>query len=70
MAGCVHGTGETFERTGVLNMTQIRLSPKVVRKLAVEAAIQKLGRKWLLHPANQVQRLTKPFGFSPKRSKQ
>lgn len=42
-------------------MTQIRLSPQVARKMAVEAAIQKLGRKYLLHPANQVKRLPKPL---------
>ena len=66
----VHGVAQTYADTGVLTMIPIRLSPQVARKMAVEAAIQKLGRKWLLHPANQVQRLSKPFGFNPTRSKQ
>lgn len=41
-------------------MNNIRLSPQVARKMALERAIELLGRKWLLHPANKVQRLPQP----------
>lgn len=51
-------------------MTPIRLSPQVGRKMAVERAIELMGRRYLLHPANRVQKLAKPLDAWNKRSKQ
>ena len=42
-------------------MTPITLSQAVVRKLKRERAIELLGRKWLLHPANWVKKLPQPL---------
>lgn len=46
----------------------VTIAPAVARKLAVQAAIESMGRKWLLHPLNHVQRLPQPYG-QPKRRK-
>lgn len=45
-----------------MNPLPIRLSQPVQRKIALERAIELLGRKYLCHPANQVKKLAQPYG--------
>lgn len=44
---------------------RINVSPRVIHALRVKAAIEKMGKTWLLHECNHVKKLPKPYG-SPK----
>jgi hypothetical protein len=46
-------------------MIPITVAPVVIRKLKRERAIEILGRRWLLHPANRVRRLPQPIEYFP-----
>jgi hypothetical protein len=47
----------------------VSLTPQVARKMALEQAIDWMGTRWVLHPANYVRKLTVPLNEQGRKGK-